>query len=409
MTAKTTVQLRTTPMNKYALRKEMFPVTDHCVYFNHAAVGPLSTPAYQAMEKQARDQRDYGALHWREWYGEYVHYRREASRLIGSDPGEISILKNTSEGISFVAEGLRWERGDNVITTDMEFPSNYVPWKRLERRGVECRQIRSRQGEFFIEDIEPLIDARTRLLTVSSVSFHNGFAPDLVALGQLCRDRNILLCVDAIQSLGAMTMNVREMNISFLAADGHKWMLGPEGTALFFVAAEAREMLEVFESGWTNIDRGGKFIGCETGLLNDGRRFEAGSANTIGIYGARASLGLLNGIGIDVIEREVVRLANLLRDRLHSIGFVSGLSSPTQSGIVGVTPPVVDLDRLRQKIGEIPGGISDRSTAILLLHRWLEIHDIICAPREGMLRFSPHFYNDEREIERVVEVLAEAL
>lgn len=396
-------------MNKPALRKEIFPVTDHCVYFNHAAVGPLSTPAYQAMEKQARDQRDFGALHWRDWYAEYVHYRREASRLIGSEPEEISILKNTSEGISFVAEGLRWERGDNVITTDMEFPSNYVPWKRLERRGVECRQIRSREGTFSAADVEPLIDSRTRLLTVSSVSFHNGFAPDLRSLGQLCRDRGILFCVDAIQSLGAMSMNVREMNISFLAADGHKWMLSPEGTAVFFVADVARDMLEVFESGWINIDRGGKFIGCETNLLGDGRRFEAGSYNTNGIYGARASLALLNGIGIDVVEAEVVRLSRLLRARLHSIGFVSGLSSPTQSGIVGVTPPVVDLARLRGRVGAMPGGISDRSPAILLFHRWLEINDIICAPREGMLRFSPHFYNDETEIERLVEVLTEAL
>jgi len=396
-------------MNKSAIRKEMFPVTGHCVYFNHAAVGPLSRPAYQAMEKHAADQRDYGALHWRDWYAEYVYYRREAARLIGSDPGEISILKNTSEGISFVAEGLRWKSGDNVITTDMEFPSNYVPWKRLEHRGVECRQIRSRAGGFTVEDVEPLIDGRTRLLTVSSVSFHNGFAPDLRALGELCRSRDILFCVDAIQSLGALPMNVREMNISFLAADGHKWLLGPEGTAVFYVAAGARELLEVFETGWINIERGGKFIGCETALLPDGRRFEAGSYNTNGIYGARASIALLNEIGIDVIEPEVVRLASLLREKLESIGFPSGLPSPTRSGIVGVTPPTVDLERLREKVGDLPGGLSDRSPLLLLLHRWLELNDIICAPREGMLRFSPHFYNDEDEIDRVVEVLREVL
>ena len=359
--------------------RELFPVTRNLVYFNHAAVGPLSVRAYEAMEGQARDQRDFGAAHWRAWYAEYVRLRESAARLIGAQPDEIAILKNTSEGLSFVAEGLRWKAGENVITTGLEFPSNWTPWKRLEARGVEVRVAKLPT----VGEIEPLIDARTRVVTVSSVAFHNGFAADLDAIGALCASRDVLFCVDAIQSVGAMRMDVRRSNIAFLAADGHKWMCGPEGAALFYVAAEHREALDVVEVGWTNIDRKGKFIGCDVDLLPDARRFEAGSLNTNGVYGLHAAIELLLEIGIEPIETEVLRLSKKLGEKLREIGFQV---EETRSGIVGATPPNVEM-------------------SIVRLHRLLDEERIITAPREGLLRFSPHFYNDDEEIDRVIEVL----
>src|SRR5262245_37256929 len=159
--------------------KDLFPVTANVIYFNHAAVGALSVRAYEAIERQARDQREYGALHWREWYAEYERLRASAARLIGADRREVAILKNTSEGLSFVAEGLRWREGDNVVTTALEFPSNWTPWKHVERRGVEVRVAPLPK----VEAIAPLVDERTRVITVSSVAFHNGFTADLDALG----------------------------------------------------------------------------------------------------------------------------------------------------------------------------------------------------------------------------------
>jgi cysteine desulfurase/selenocysteine lyase len=374
-------------MDKRALR-ELFPVTRNLVYFNHAAVGPLSTRAYERMAAHGRDQRDYGALHWRDWMAEYDHLRASAGRLIGAQPDEIAILKNTSEGLSFVAEGYRWERGDNVVITDLEFPSNATPWKRLERRGVECRIVHSVGGGYTVEDVERLIDGRTRIVSVSSVAFHNGFAADLEAIGALCASRNVLFCVDAIQSLGVLPIDVRRANIAFLSADGHKWLCGPEGTSIFYVAAEHRERLEVLETGWTNVDRKGKFIGCDTALLADSRRFEAGSLNTNGVYGQRAALDLLLEIGIEAINAEVLRIATMLADGLESIGYPLGTPRPICSGIVAVTPRSVD------------------SRELLRLHQQLEREGVVCAPRERMLRFSPHFYNDESDVERVIGVLA---
>jgi len=368
-------------MDKKSVR-ELFPVTQNLIYFNHAAVGSLSLRAYEAMERHARDQRDRGALHWREWYAEYDRLRASAGRLIGVQPNEIAILKNTSEGLSFVAEGYRWNQGDNVITTALEFPSNYTPWKWLERRGVECR-VASLPT---VDTLDPLIDNRTRIVSVSSVAFHNGFAADLNAIGELCSRHNVLFCVDAIQSVGALPIDARKSNIAFLAADGHKWMCGPEGAAIFYVAAEHRDRLDVVENGWTNIKRHGSFLECDVDLLPDSRRFEAGSLNTKGIYGLRAALDLLLEIGIEAIGAEVIRITSRLADGLETIGWRVASPRPIASGIIGATPPGVER-------------------SLLKWHRMLEENGVVCAPREGMLRFSPHFYNDDAEVDRVVDLL----
>jgi len=388
--------------DKATIRAEQFPVTDHLVYFNHAAVGPLSRNACQAMQSHASDQMNHGALHWRKWYAEYERLREAAAALIGSESGEISILKNTTEALSFVAEGYRWQRGDNMVTTDLEFPSNAIPWKALERRGVECRIVQSVEGAFSASDIEPLFDRRTRILSLSSAAFHNGFAPDLKAIGQLCRDRNVLFCLDAIQTLGAIRLDVTEANIAFLAADGHKWLLGPEGAAIFYCRADAREHLEVLEHGWMNVDRGGRFLDCPTTLLPDGRRFEGGSLNTIGIYGLRAALDLSRTIGHETIEREVLRLAGTLARGLEASGWTVRTPRPFGSGIVAATPPAVESRR--SEVDD--AGRVDFPRGMNGIHRWLEDQKVICAVREGMVRFSPHFYNADAEIDRVLHLLS---
>ena len=361
------------------MHRELFPVTNNLTYFNHAAVGPLSIRASEAMERHARDQRDYGALHWREWYAEHAAVRESAARLLGARASEIAIVKNTSEGLSFVAQGLRWHERDNVVTTALEFPSNWTPWKRLERRGVECRVAHTPA----VEHIEPLIDKRTRLVTVSSVAFHNGFTADLEAIGELCASRHVLFCVDAIQSLGVLPMDVRAAKIDFLAADGHKWLCGPEGAGLFYVAAERLEELEVLESGWTNVERQGKFIGCGVEWLPDSRRFEAGSPNTNGIYGLRAAIDLLLEAGIETVRDRALRVAARLSEELQARGWQAPLLG---SPIVGATPPNVEK-------------------SVVWYHRQLEERGVVTAPREGLLRFSPHFYNDESDVERVIDAL----
>jgi selenocysteine lyase/cysteine desulfurase len=264
----------------------------------------------------------------------------------------------------------------------MEFASNWTPWKRLEARGVECRVAASAT----VEDITWLVDERTRLVTVSSVAFHNGFAADVNAIGTFCVGRNVRFCVDAIQSLGVIPIDVKAAHVDFLAADAHKWLCGPEGAAIFFVAGERREELDVIEMGWTNVDRKGKFIDTPIDLWPDARRFEAGSLNTNGVYGLRAALELIDEIGVEAIHDHALRVANALVSGLESIGWHVASQRPIRSPIVGATPP--DVER-----------------SIRWFHGRLEEKSIVTAPREGLLRFSPHYYNDEDEVARVIEVL----
>ena len=362
--------------------RELFPVTRNLIYFNHAALGPLSVRAAEAMERFVRDQRDYGALHWKKWYAEDARFRESAAKLIGAQSDEIAILKNTSEGLSFVAQGMRWREGDNVITTALEFASNWTPWKRLEPRGVECRIASS----FDASGIEALIDDRTRLVTVSAVAFHNGAVADLNAIGEVCARRNVRFCVDAIQALGVLPVDVASAKIDFLAADGHKWTCGPESAAIFYVARERRDELEVLETGWTNVDRQGKFIQTSTKLLEDARRFEAGSLNTAGVYGMRAAMDLALEIGIETIREHALRVATLLAEGLESSGWSVATPRPIGSPIIGATPPDVEK-------------------SIRWYHGKIEEKGIISAPREGLLRFSPHYYNDEEEVQKVIDAL----
>lgn len=389
-------------MHKAVVRRELFPVTNNVIYLNHAAVGPLSEPAARAMMEHAVEQRDFGALYWRDWIAAAAELRHVAARLIGAGASEISILKNTTEGISFVAEGLDWRDGDNVVTTPIEFPSNWAPWKRLERRGVECRTVKIENGGFTVDDIAAAADDRTRVVALSSASFHHGFAPDLAAIGSFCRSRDILFCVDAIQTVGAMKMDVEAFAIDFLAADAHKWMLGPEGTAIFFAREEVRERLTVLEAGWMNVDRGNKFIGATTELLRDGRRFEGGTLNTNGIYGATAAIELLLDVGIDTIETEVLTLAGHLAHGLHEIGFRVATPQPCRSGIVSAVPSGIDGAKLAA-LGFT--AVADERVLPHLIHEYLEREGVICSAREGMLRFSPHFYNTEDELDTVVDLL----
>jgi len=238
-----------------------------------------------------------------------------------------------------------------------------------------------------VEAIAPLVDERTRVVTVSSVAFHNGFTADLDAIGDLCVGRRVLFCVDAIQSIGVLPIDVRRANIAFLAADGHKWMCGSEGAAIFYVAAEHRDKLDVIENGWTNIDRRGKFILASTDLLPDARRFEAGSLNSSGVYGLRAAIDLLLEIGIETVAGRALAVATRLAERLEAIGWGVASPKPIASAIVGATPRGVER-------------------TLLQWHRYLEENGVVTAPREGLLRFSPHFYNDETEVERIIELLA---
>jgi cysteine desulfurase/selenocysteine lyase len=362
--------------------RDQFPVTERLIYLNHAAVTPLPRPVAEAMQGLAQDALDYGSLHYDKWLDTYERLRVAAGRLIGAERSEIAIVKNTSEGIATVAMGLNWHPGDRVVAFREEFPSNYYPWLRLEEH---------RASVDWLSVTDPLdtIDRAcqgAKLLAISFVQYLSGLRVDLNAIGEICRRHGCFFLVDAIQGLGAFPLNVQTAHIDALAADGHKWMLGPEGCGLLYVRKSRQDSIFPMEFGWTNVAGYHDYSSRDMTLRPDAGRYECGTLNTIGCYGLRASLEFLLEVGIERIGPAVQSLTDQLAEGALRKGYqLLGDRTPENgAGIVALHKPGMDS---RQVVHE------------------LKERGIIAAPRQGWVRFSPHFYISPEDIERVVEAL----
>jgi selenocysteine lyase/cysteine desulfurase len=361
---------------------DQFPVREHLIYLNHAAVAPLCKPAADAMKHLADDCMEFGSIHYDEWLAAYDGLRRAAAKLINSMPSEIALMKNTSEGIATVAMGLDWRPGDRVVAFHEEFPANYYPWKRLENKGVDVTWLS-------VEDPLDRIDEAcrgARLLAISFVQFLSGYRAPIEAIGEICRRNRCIYLVDAIQGMGAFPLDVRACHIDALAADGHKWMLGPEGCAIFYISHELQDRVEPVEFGWTNVAGYNDYASREMALRRDAGRYEPGTLNTIGCFGLRASIEFLLDIGVGEIAPVVQNLGNRIAAGVEAKGYeVLGNRTPeTGAGIVSFRK----------------AGIEDREIV-----RRLRGARIAAAPRAGWVRTSPHFYITAADIEALVEVL----
>ncbi len=365
-------------------RKE-FLVTKKYIYLDHAGVAPISLRVKKAVERFLAESAEGGAFHYPQWAERIVGIRKSCARLINAQPDEIAFVKSTSHGLSIVAEGLDWNAGDNLLIYEREFPSNIYSWLNLKRKGVEVRIIPSRDGRIYIEDIERLIDSKTRLLAISSVQFSNGFRIDLKRVGELCQKNGVLLCVDAIQSLGVIPMDVKESHIDFLSADGHKWLLGPEGIGIFYCRKELAAKLNPPLIGWKSVQNEFDFDHPEFKLKTDALRFEEGSMNLLGIFGLGAAIELLFEVGISNIENRVLALGELIIREAEKRGFVILTPKVREERGGNITfsgnfDPVKMRDALREK-------------------------GIMVNARGGGIRVSPHFYNTEEEISAFFEAL----
>ena len=367
--------------------KNEFPVTETYIYMNHAGVAPLSRRVQDAMTGFIEDATVNGAVNAEQWAETAEVCRAAAARLINADTTEIAFMKNTTQGILIAANGIDWREGDNVVTTAVEFPANIYPWWSLkERYGVQTRMVPERDGCIYIEDIAAAIDARTRALTISHVEFASGFRNDIQALGDLCREHDIWFIVDAIQSLGAIAVDVKACNVDILAADGHKWLLAPEGAAIFYCADAKRERLINTNMGWSSVVNPRDFLNYDLTQKPDATRFEEGSYNSVGLYGLKAAIDLLLEIGIPTIEARILELTKRLTGGLEAKGY-------------RVITPKTDSDRAGIVIFE-----SERHTPSEVYEK-LHAEKIITAERGSGVRVSPHFYNTASEVERLLEVL----
>lgn len=372
------------------LRRREFPVAAEKVFLGHAGVCPLPRRVAEAMIDYTRevtrgDQEEFFPS------ARFMHVRQLAARLLGAQPDEIAFVGPTSNALSAVAAGLSFRKGDNILVYQDDYPSNVYPWMALASKGVEVRLLNVRElGRIRAIDIEGQVDEQTRLVALASCHFIAGWRPDLARIGKYLRERGILFCVDGIQTLGAFPTTVE--HVDFLAADAHKWLLGPCAAGLLYVRKELQDKLRPPAYGWHNV-RCPNYV-AQDQLVHppDSRRFEAGTANLVGLAGLQAALELLLEAGLDAIAAELLRKRNWLVLALQSRGYnvlQGNAPSAHASGIVTFSKAGADMPALHQRL--LDGGV----------------HASLRADRAGRryLRFSPHFYNTDDELRRALELL----
>lgn len=362
-----------------------FPQPADLYYLNHAAVAPWPARSARAVERFARENIATGARDYSQWLVTEKSLRERLARLLNaSSRADIALVKNTSEALSFVAFGLDWREGDQVIISSEEFPSNRIVWEALRPRGVEVVQVDLQDG-----DAEGALLAactpRTRLMAISAVQYASGLRLDLERLGLGCEQRDVLLCVDAIQQLGALAMDVQRSRCAFAMADGHKWMLGPEGLGVFYCRQDLRERLALHEYGWHMLENAGDYDRDDWAPARSARRFECGSPNMLGAMALEASLSLLEEVGMAQVERALHERVQWLLDGLKEMAGVRLLSAQAPDRRAGIVTFTADAWDNRQ------------------LHERLKAEQIICAQRGGGIRLSPHFYTEARVIEHSLQ------
>jgi selenocysteine lyase/cysteine desulfurase len=390
-----TVQVQRTQMtassrNEHTDFSDEFPLEQGLIYLNHAAVAPWPRRTAEAVKAFAEENLHRGSWDYPKWVETETRLRQQSRVLLNAPSAtDIALLKNTSEALSVVAHGLDWHTGDNVVISDEEFPSNRVVWESLAPQGVETRQADLAAAATPEDALLAQIDARTRVLAVSSVHYASGLRLDLEGLGGICKQRRILFCVDAIQSLGALPLDVQGCGADFVMADGHKWLLAPEGCAIFYSRPEARERLTLHQYGWHMVEDHLDFSRQDWRPATSARRFECGSPNMLGIHALSASLGLLAELGMEDVARRVLANSEFLLARLSILPRIT-LITPRESGrYAGIVT------------------FRHRSMEPAELHRRLLARRILCAQRGGGVRFSPHFYTPHTHLELAVEAVEE--
>jgi selenocysteine lyase/cysteine desulfurase len=368
--------------------RRFFPVTRELVYLNHAGVAPISTRVHEALARFSGEALSHGAFDYaRAFDAEIERVRGRAAELVGASADEIAFVKNTTEGLGLVAAGLDWRRGERVVTCDLEYPSNVYPWWSLRARGVETVMLRGSDGRLPLERVEEALrDPAVRVLALSSVEFGSGFRQDLPALGRLCQERGVLFCVDAIQGLGVIPLDVEASGVDFFAADGHKWLLSVEGCGLFYCARRVLDRVSPRVVGWRSVTDNTDYDRYHLDLQPSAGRFEEGTPNVPGIFALGAAIDLLLELGVDAIWERVQALTARLVRGLEARGarILSPLGPGERSGIVSFLWPDEEA----------------RHTAARL--RAMKIYVVA---RRGGVRASPHFYNDEDDVDRLVAAL----
>ena len=367
-----------------------FPQQANLLYLNHAAVAPWPQRTGAAISAFAAENVNQGALDYPRWNARMASLRERGRAVLNApDAADIALLKNTSEGLSVVAGGLPWQHGDRIVGIADEFPSNRIVWQALRPRGVDFIAVDIHADDDPEAALLAACDEHTRLLAISSLHYASGLRLDLTRLAQGCHERGILICVDAIQTLGAAAMDVQALQLDFVIADGHKWLLGPEGMALFYCRPALREQLTLRQFGWFMVEHHMDFAHQDWRPAASARRFECGSPNMLGVHGLNASLGLLLEIGLDEVERALLARSRHLMEVIDQSPELRLLSNATEGRYLGITS-------LAPVNGDADG---------LFRHLWQ--NHVVCARRGAGVRLSPHFYTPFEILDQALQLACE--
>jgi cysteine desulfurase / selenocysteine lyase len=387
------MDLLTSILSDADVRQRFFPISKTKIFMAHAAVTAVAGPAAEAMSevihKSSAVFPDYS-----EALTLIKETRESAARLIHASPDEIALLGPTSLGLSLVANGITFSPGDEVVCYLDDYPANVYPWISLRDKGVVVRFIEpAHLGELTVETVERMLTPKTKLVALASCSFISGFRIEVDTIGKLLRERGILFCLDAIQTLGAFPSTVEQ--VDFLSADAHKWLLGPMAIGIVYVRKELFDVCRPTLLGASNIKALGYVAQDKIEFVETAQRYEPGVLNLPGVAGMKAVIDLLLEIGIDKVAERILSIRRQLVSGLIELGFTplgATHNAAHFSGIVTVSHPTRDIASLFKRLSE---------------------NRVVCSPRQDrqgrqFLRFSPHFYNTNEEVNRVLELLKPA-
>ncbi|MDP4190195.1 MAG: aminotransferase class V-fold PLP-dependent enzyme [Bacteroidota bacterium] len=359
------------------------------IYMNHAAISPLSKPVVDALQSYIYTRSETEIENYFSFQRIVVDTKNKLAQMINTTSDRIAFADNTSNALNILAQSIDWKSGDRIILNDIEFPSNIYPFLNLKSYGVEIDFVKSHDGQVSFEDIEKALTPKTRLVSISHVQFLSGYKTDIEKIGQLCRQKGVIFCVDSIQALGAMREDVEKMSIDFLAAGTQKWLMSMQGLSVFYVRKELQEKLQPKFVGWTSVKDAWNLLDYDLTLREGADSFQNGTVCSIGIAALHATLDLMLSFGFDEIEKTILD---------NSEYFIEKLSD------IGLNPILKGIERKY-----LSGIVSFKSEKAQEIFDELEKRNIVAAVREGVVRFSPHYYNNHEEIDKVVMTLKEII
>jgi selenocysteine lyase/cysteine desulfurase len=368
--------------------RALLPKTERALNFNHAAISPPPNTTNRAVESQLKDVNENGSANFRSWLAVKEQARQLLANLLGARPEQVAFVRNTSDALSTVANGLAWKPGDNIVTFRREFPSNIYPWLRVrDAFGVEVRMCEERNGRIDPAEFEELVEGHTRVIAISHVQYASGFRSDLERLGRLARQHDALFVVDAIQALGVIPVDVDAELIDVAAGGGHKWLLSPEGVGYLYLSDRARERIQPTLVGWVSVQDPDDYLNFDQDRKHGALAWETGTGPASLFYGFKASLELLSRFGVQNVANYLEELTDHLCEGLKSRNYevVSSRAPGEKSQIVCTAP--------------------HKGSSAMDLYIHLRERNIITAPRNDRLRISPHVYNTAAEVDEFIKAL----